>query len=340
MCLVLGVAALAGVGSLASAINAGLAERGQELLGGDVAVRLSGRFATPEEKAAISALGPVNEVVKLRGMVAREAGGDAVLAEVKAVDDAWPLYGRVRLSAGGRIAPGMAAAQPALADKLGLKPGDRLTLGQASFTYAGTLVEESDRAADGFGFGPGLVIHRADLERAGLLGLGSLFSVDYRIRLAPGASIEAARDRLEPVVKPGGGRVRDRSNGAPGTRNFVNQLGQFLTLVGLTALVVAGVGVAGGVAAYMAARTRTIAMLKLLGADSATIRAVYLWQLALVSVAAVVAGLLIGAATPALVGQIAAASLPVPPAPGPQWGALLLAATYGLLVALAFALWP
>ena len=340
VCLVLGVAALAGVGSLASAINAGLAERGQELLGGDVAVRLSGRFATADEQAAITALGPVNEVVKLRGMVSRTDGGDAVLAEVKAVDDRWPLYGRVVLSVGGRIRPGMAAAQPALADKLGLKPGMRITLGQASFTYAGTLVQEPDRAADGFGFGPGLVIHRADLEQAGLLGLGSLFTVDYRIRLPAGASLASARDTLEAAVKASGGRVRDRSNGAPGTRNFITQLGQFLTLVGLTALVVAGVGVAGGVSAYMGARTPTIATLKVLGADSATIRAVYLWQLALVSVGAVLVGLVIGAATPALVGQLAAASLPVPPAPGPQWQPLLLAATYGLLVALAFALWP
>ena len=345
VCLVLGVAALAGVGSLASAINAGLAERGRELLGGDVAVRTSGRFATAQEMAAITALGPVNEVVKLRGMAAREAedgasGGDAVLAEVKAVDDRWPLYGRVRLSGGGRIAPGLAAAQPALADKLGLQPGTRITLGQATLTYAGTLVEEPDRAADGFGFGPGLVIHRADLDRAGLIGLGSLYTVDYRIRLAPGASLAAARAQLEAAVKAGGGRVRDRNNGAPGTRNFITQLGQFLTLVGLTALVVAGVGVAGGVSAYMGARTRTIATLKVLGADSATIRAVYLWQLALVSVGAVLIGLAIGAATPALVGQLAAASLPVPPAPGPQWQPLLLAATYGLLVALAFALWP
>ncbi|OYQ33061.1 ABC transporter permease [Sandarakinorhabdus cyanobacteriorum] len=340
VCLVLGVAALAGVGSLASAINAGLAERGQDLLGGDVAVRLSGRFATADELATIRATGTVNEVVKLRGMAANASGGDAVLAEVKAVDDRWPLYGRVVIDGAAHIIPGTAAAQPALADKLNLKPGDRITLGQVSLRYLGPLVEEADRAADGFGFGPGLVIHRADLERAGLLGLGSLFTVDYRIKLPPGTSIEFARTRLEAAVKTGGGRVRDRSNGAPGTRNFVTQLGQFLTLVGLTALVVAGVGVAGGVSAYMGARTRTIATLKVLGADSATIRAVYLWQLALVSAGAVLIGLLIGAITPAAVGQFAADSLPVPPAPGPQWGALALAATYGSLVALAFALWP
>ncbi len=339
VCLVLGVAALAGVGSLASAINAGLADRGQLLLGGDVALRLSGAMPGPAQREAAASIGSIGEVVKLRGMVAREAGGDPVLAEVKAVDDTWPLFGRAVISGGGTLKPGYAAAQPALADKLGLKPGDRLLLGQATLTYAGTLLEEPDRTADGFGFGPGLVIHRADLPKADLITLGSLYTSDLRVKLNPGVSLAQARETLRAVAGTGG-RVRDRNNGAPGARNFITQLGQFLTLVGLTALVVAGVGVAGGVSAYMAARTRTIAMLKLLGADSATIRAVYLWQLGLVSAAAVLIGLALGAATPALVGQLAASSLPVPPAPGPQWQALGLAATYGLLVALAFALWP
>ena len=339
VCLVLGVAALAGVGSLASAINAGLAERGQFLMGGDVALRVSGRNPTPEQRAAAAALGTVGDVVKLRGMVSRGDGGDSVLAEVKAVDATWPLYGRVVLEGGGRVGPGMAAAQPVLADKLGLKPGDRLQLGQATLTYAGTLLEEPDRAGDGFGFGPGLVVDVKDLERAELITLGSLYTSELRVKLKPGVSLDAARERLEAVAGEGG-RVRDRSNGAPGTRNFVNQLGQFLSLVGLTALVVAGVGVAGGVSAYLGARTRTIATLKVLGADSATVRAVYLWQLALVSSGAVLIGLAIGAATPGVVAQLAAASLPVPPATGLQWGALAQAAYYGLAIALAFALWP
>lgn len=133
MCLVLGVAALAGVGSLASAINAGLAERGQLLLGGDLAARFTGREPLEAERAAAARLGQTGEVIKLRGMVARADGGDAVLAEVKAVDAAWPLYGAAVMDGGKAYvpAPGTAAGQPALADRLRLKPGDMITLGQA-----------------------------------------------------------------------------------------------------------------------------------------------------------------------------------------------------------------
>uniref|UniRef100_UPI00286E2939 ABC transporter permease n=1 Tax=Sandarakinorhabdus sp. TaxID=1916663 RepID=UPI00286E2939 len=340
LCLVLGVAALAGVGSLTSAINAGLAERGQFVLGGDVSARLSGRFASPAEAAALAQAGSVGRVVKLRAMVGRQGGDLPVLAEIKAVDDNWPLYGTVKISGGARLRPGTAAAQQALADRLRLKPGDLLTLGGARLRYIGTLDEEPDRAGDGFGLGPGLVMHGADLESAGLLGTGSLFRSEYRVRLPANVSPAAALARLEPALKPGGAQFTDRSNGAPGTRRFVAQLGQFLALVGLTALVVAGVGVAGGVSAYLGARTRTIATLKTLGADTATIRAVYLWQIGLVTAGAVAIGLAIGAVTPLAVARIAAASLPVPPATGPQWAALVVAAAYGVLIALAFALWP
>ncbi len=182
VCLVLGVAALAGVGSLADAINAGLAAQGREVLGGDVAVTLSGRQASATDQRWLAGQGRLVAVTKLRGMASRVGAGDAlpVLAEVKAVGDGWPLYGKAQISGGGRITPGTAAVQPALADRLGLKAGDTVTLGQLRLRYIGTLDQEPDRAGDGFGFGPGMVIHQADLPRAGLLAPGSLYRSEYR----------------------------------------------------------------------------------------------------------------------------------------------------------------
>ncbi|PZN96144.1 MAG: ABC transporter permease [Alphaproteobacteria bacterium] len=336
----LGVAALAGVGSLASAITQGLSERGQLVLGGDVEADLTSRFATPDERALLAKQGVVSEVVRLRAMAARVGSDDRILAEVKAVDGNWPLYGVFRIAGGGRLLPGTAAIAPALADKLALKTGDRLAIGAGAFTVAGIVAEEPDKAGEGFGFGPGVIIRRADLDATGLLAPGSLFRTHYRLKLPPGVAPPAVVEAVRKAAPDAGFQFQDRSNGAPGTRQFVDRLGQFLTLVGLTALVVAGVGVAGGVSAYLGARTRTIATLKTLGADTATIRAVYLWQIGLVTLGAVVIGLAIGAVTPWVAVQFAADSLPVPPSLRPQWAALASAAAYGVLIALAFALWP
>ena len=340
LCLILGVAALAGVGSLASAITQGLSERGQTILGGDIEARLTSRFATPAERARLAALGPLAEVVKLRAMAGPAAGEDRVLAELKAVDGAWPLYGRFAIAGGATLMPGSAAIAPAFAERFGVKAGDRISIGAADFRVAGMITQEPDKAGDGMGFGPGIVIRRADLDRTGMLAPGGQFRAGYRVKLPAGSDPAQTVDALRAAAPDAGFQFLDRNNGAPGTRQFVDRLGQFLTLVGLTALVVAGVGVGGGVSAYLGAKTRTIATLKTLGADSATIRAVYLWQIGLVAFGAVAVGLALGAATPWAALQFAADSLPVPPSLAPQWAALASAAGYGLLIGLVFALWP
>jgi putative ABC transport system permease protein len=328
------------VGSLASSITAGLSERGQLILGGDVEARLTSRAATPEERARFAAEGQVSEIVRLRAMAGPAGGDTRQLVELKAVDDRWPLYGRFAMDGGAKLAPGTAAIAPLLADKLRLVPGDRLAIGNAIFTVAGIVTEEPDKAGEGFGFGPGVIVPLVNLESTGLIAPGSLFRSHYRIRLPAGVAPADVVARLEAAAPDAGFQYQDRSNGARGTRQFVDRLGQFLTLVGLTALVVAGVGVAGGVGAYLGAKSKTIATFKTLGADTATIRAIYLWQIGIVTLGAIVIGLLIGAATPWIVVQFAAASLPVPPVLRPQWLALASAAAYGILIALAFALWP
>ena len=346
VCLILGVAALAGVGSLASAINAGLSERGQFLLGGDVEARLSSRFSTLDERARFDAEGTVSEVIRLRAMAGNTTNGERLLAEVKAVDGRWPLVGAFRVKGGAActantcIAPGTVAVAQVLADRLTLKPGDTISIGEARLRIAGIIADEPDAAGEGFGFGPGVLMARADVDATGLIAPGAQFRSLYRILIPVGINPLAVTKRLEAAAPDAGFQFRDSSNGAPSTRRFVDRLGQFLTLVGLTALVVAGVGVAGGVSAYLGAKTRTIATLKTLGADTATIRAIYLWQIGLVASAAVVIGLAIGAITPWIVARVAADSLPVPPALTPQWAALATAAAYGVLIALAFALWP
>lgn len=340
VCLVLGVAALAGVGSLSSAITTGLSDRGQLILGGDVEARLTQRSATAAERAGLARHGTVSEVVRLRAMAGPAGSDRRVLAELKAVDARWPLYGRFRIDGGARLGPGEAAIAPALAEQMKLARGDRLSLGNSDFRVAGIIAEEPDKAGEGFGFGPGVIVRAADLPATGLVAPGSLYRTHYRILLPTGADPKAVRAALRRDFPEAGWQLQDRSNGAPGTRGFIERLGQFLTLVGLTALVVAGVGVGNGVASYLDGKSGTIATLKTLGADTRLIFRSYLAQIALVASAAVLAGAAIGAAVPWLVVAIAADAMPVPPALGVYWGPLATAAAYGLLTAVAFALWP
>lgn len=343
VCLFLGVAALAGVGSLSSAIVAGLAERGQSILGGDVQISMSQRSATPEELAAFGTEGRISHVTRMRAMAARLDGRESVLVELKGVDDAYPLYGNFRLQQGAlkqRPRGREVAIGPELADRLSVSVGESIRIGTARFRVVGLIAEEPDRAGQGFTLGSTVLADRAGMDATGLVQPGSLFTSLYRIRLPGGSSPDQVTERLGARFKDAGLQIQDRSNGAPGTRRFIERLGQFLTLVGLTALVVAGIGVGNGVSSYLDAKRGVIATLKLLGATSRTIFVSYLFQIGLVAFAAILAGLVAGALVPLIVVQLAGSALPVPPSLTLHPAPLLVSAAYGLLIAFIFALLP
>lgn len=343
ICLFLGVAGLAGVGSLSQAITAELDARGREILGGDIEMRVAQRTAAPDERAAFARLGAVSETIKMRAMVSRLDAGASVLAELKGVDARWPLYGAFTLTPGALAArpTGLdAAIAPALAERLSLRVGDSVRVGEAKLRVIGLIDDEPDRVGEGFTLGPSIITSQQGLEATRLVQPGSLYAARYRIRLAGNPDIHMLSDRLADRYRHANWEVSDRTNAARGLRRFVDQLGQFLILVGLTALIVAGIGVGNGVSSWLDQRRPGIATLKILGASSRTIFQVYLIQIAIVAAAAIVAGLAVGAAVPAIVGQVAGDALPVEPKFALFPIPLLVSAAYGLLAALLFSLAP
>ncbi|HEX8534797.1 MAG TPA: FtsX-like permease family protein [Allosphingosinicella sp.] len=343
VCLFLGVAALAAVGSLSAAIVSGLAERGQSILGGDVQLTVAQREATAEELAAFRREGRLSHVTRMRAMAARLDGAESVLVELKGVDDAYPLFGSLRLQQGALV-PRPSRSQVAigseLADRLRVRIGESIRIGNAELRIVGFIAEEPDRVGQGFTLGSTALIDRAGLAATGLVQPGSLYTNAYRLKLAPGADVTAVSKRLGTSFKDAGYQVQDRTNGAPGTRRFIERLGQFLTLVGLTALIVAGIGVGNGVSSYLDGKRGTIATLKLLGASSRTIFLSYLLQIGIVALGAILVGLAFGAAAPWIVTLVAGSALPVPPRLSLYPLPLVVSAAYGLLIAFVFALPP
>jgi putative ABC transport system permease protein len=343
LCLLLGAAALAGVGSLSAAIVAGLAERGEEMLGGDIQLSVAQREAAPSELAAFRAEGEVSRIIRMRAMASRLDGAESLLVELKGVDEAWPMFGRFRLQPGGlalRPQGRQAAIGPELAERLGLELGDAMRVGAAELRVVGLIAEEPDRVGQGFALGSTVLVDHAGLAATGLVQPGSLYTSAYRIKLRSGRSAVAVAERLGKRFRDSGFQVQDRSNGAPGTRRFVERLGQFLTLIGLTALAVAGIGVGNGVSSWLDGKRSAIATLKLLGGSSRTIFRAYLIELGLVAGTAILAGLAAGALVPWVVLAVAGEALPAPPSLAVYPLPLLAAVAYGVLTATAFALVP
>lgn len=347
-CLAIGVAAIAGVGSVASAIQAGLQDNGRAILGGDVELRLTHRFATDEERAWMEGeSAALSEIVDFRGMVGAPSG-ERALAQVKGVDAAYPLVGAVTLDGGDALAGALverdgrwgAVAERALLDRLALEIGDVLRLGTKDVVLRGVIADEPDRQVAGISLGPRLMVARGALEGSGLLQPGSLYRSAYRLLLTPGDTVERLQGRSENAVPEAGWRWRDLRDPAPGTTRQVERIARFLVLVGLAALAVGGVGIWAATRGYLEKKTATIGILRTMGAGGGTVLAVYLLQIGVLTLAGVAIGLMLGAGIPLLLAPLMAASLPVPANFGLYPGALGQAALYGVLTALLFSLWP
>ena len=343
VCLFLGVAALAGIGSLSTAILTGLSEQGQVILGGDLQAEAAQRSATDEERAAFARFGTLSETTQMRAMAATVDGNQSLLIELKGIDANYPLYGRLRMARGAfadRPSGTDVAIAPALAEKLDLKVGSQIRVGVAQFRVMGIIAEEPDRVGEGFTLGPVVMADKAGVDATGLIQPGSLYASKYRVKMRDGADPAKATASLSKQFAGAGWDYRDRSKGAPGTRRFIERLGQFLALIGLASLAVAGIGVGNGVASWLDGKRESIATLKVLGASSQTIFIAYLAQIVLISTVAIMTGLVIGGLVPWVVTWLAGNLLPITPHLDLYPAPLALGALYGLMIALLFSLAP
>ncbi|MDQ0313991.1 ABC transporter permease [Amorphus orientalis] len=350
-CIAIGVGTIAGVGSLAKALSEGIVAEGQTILGGDLDVSLIHRQASAVERAFLDEQGRLSEVATLRAMVRKPDASDQALVEIKAVDDAYPLYGTVELSSGRSLDDALAgdAEHPALADpallaRLDVEPGDTLSLGRIRITLVDTIEAEPDKLSGGVEFGPRLMVSVDTLEESGLVQPGSLVRWHYRVAGESGsmsdARLSAVAEAATADFPDAGWRIRARTEAAPGLRDSIERFAQFLTLVGLTALVVGGVGVANAVRAYLDRKRAVIATFRCLGADGTFVFTVYLAQIVMLAGIGIAIGLAFGAVIPPLAAVLLVGILPVSTLGGIYPGELVLSILYGLLTALAFALWP
>ena len=341
----LGVATTAAVGSLGEALKVGLARDARMILGGDVELM---QFSQPLRQevtdyleANVSAL---SHVVTMRGMAHLEDGSSRSLIELKAVDGAYPLVDRVRLEGAMPLADALSGggvvAEKGLLDRLAIGIGDRLRVGAAALTVRAVLEREPDKLTSGFALGPRLMLDHASLEATNLVQPGSLVRHRYRVLIPESTPVADWAAGLEAAFPDAVWRLRDVRDANPSLRRQLDRVGLFLTLAGLAALLVGGIGVASAVSSHLHGKLHTIAALKCIGATRATVQRAFLLQVGTLGLGAIAAGLVIGAAAPPILAAILGDVLPVPLAGVIHGAPLGLAAAYGALTMLAFSLWP
>ena len=241
LCLVLGVFTIAAVGSLSASLVGGMAQQGQAILGADMDLRLVQRAAFDDERQWL-AQQKLSEIATMRVMARSLENEDAMLVESKAVDAAYPLYGQLTLSdnldlatalqksANGQALIYGAVAEQGLFDRMDLKTGAILAVGEIRIQLNAVLLVEPDRNAGGFPLAPRLMLSHEALKAAGLLRPGALVNYHYRLRLPEGAdneAVKALRLEAQTLFPNAGWRIRDRSDASPSMRRLSSVWGYF-----------------------------------------------------------------------------------------------------------------
>ncbi len=345
-CLAIGVAVIAGVGSLGQAITRGMIADARNMLGGDAELRLTQRPANDAELAWIRQSGRLSAIVELRAMAHKD--DQRSIVELKAVDGAYPLAGTLALDGGAKLAEALAerngrwgaVADPDIAQRLGARTGDTLRLGDIELELRATIAREPDKGTSLFRFGPRVMVARGALDDSRLLQPGSLAYFAYRLDLPAGRDAAAFLAEAAAMFPQAGWRMRSHTQADPGAQRFIDRLTLFLTLVGLTALLVGGVGVGNAVKAHVDGKTATIATYKCLGASGGLVFLTGFIQVMALAVLGVLIGALMGALVPLLAAPLLAEKLPAAARLGFYPLPLLLAAAFGMIAAIAFSVWP
>ncbi len=349
-CIALGTAAIGGVNAVSQAITQGIETEGATILGGDVRFELNQRDATPEEKAYLDTIGRVAVSSDSRSMARLTDQSDQTLVELKSVDELYPLYGTFETEPAyefDALAKQDGAfgiyAQPILLDRLNIGVGERILIGNETYQILGVIKLEPDALSEGVAFAPRVIMSVEGMQASGLIQPGSLVERQYKIRLSDGSSMEDIRSAVasaNEAFPQAGWSTRSRANAAPALSANIARFAQFLTLVGLTALVTGGVGVANAVRAFLDSKRDVIATFKCLGAPGGLVTQVYLIQILIIGGLGIIIGLVLAALAPLAARAALAGVVPLPASGFFYPGALGLAILFSLLTIFVFALLP
>jgi putative ABC transport system permease protein len=345
-CLILGVAVMASVNTFGSIVKDTLKDEAQSLLGGDIEARIRGVEATKEQKEFLTKYGKVSYVATMRSMLRFEGANN--LVEIKAVDEKYPLIGSLEfnesISKEDVFKENGIAVDPILLAQMDLKIGDEVSIGSYSFLIRATLKQEPDRAVQIFTFGPRVMMSIESIRKTGLISTFSLVEHRYRIdtpdNVIADEEYEAKiEEELRTKFPDTSWRVATGTDGNRTLKRFLDQLLAFMTLSGLATFLIAGIGIASSVRAYLEKKSQTIAVLKVQGACSKTIMSTYIIVIGGLSVVGGVLGVIIASFVNSLLLPFLSNFLPSLEGQSSFYlPALFLALWYGLLISYLFSI--
>ena len=343
----LGVAALVATEGLVGGMSAAVRDQSRALLGADLLLSSRQPFgeraeATLDSLAAEGA--SVARVTSFASMALAPESGGTRLVQVRAAEPGFPFYGRIETEPAGvwgELQTGRnAIVDPALLVALGAEVGDSLALGQTRFRIAGVLERLPGDVEIASAFAPRVFVPARWLEETGLIQFGSRVDYGAYLRFVDAGAADRAAEAIRDPLRPERVRVRTAGEQQRSLSDALGQLGSYLGLVGVFALLLGGIGVASAMAAYMKQKVETIAILRCLGATAPQVFTIYLLQALAMGLAGAMVGVALGLLVQWLLPQLLAGLLPVEVELGLDGVAVATGLGVGVWVAVAFALLP
>ncbi len=345
--IALGVGSVTGIKGFSRALDRSMSRSARDLIAADLAVRFN---AAPKPRElqvlrALTAMGAEEtRVTETLSMASAGTPPQPLLSTIKAVDpQRYPFYGIPELEPSADLRT-ILTDEGALVTRDFLirtrtAVGDGVQIGAARLRIVAVLKLEPDRIASGMELGPRIIITRKGLDRSGLIRFGSRFSESFLYRLPPSLSVESARGILAAGLQHQA-RISDYRNPNPSISRGLERSANFLSLIGLLALLVAGLGVATTMHSYLQQKLDNIAILKCLGARSSQIIRIYLTQGLFLGVSGSLLGVALGYLIQLLFPPFLKGFIALPAQLEPALGAVVQGFAIGILTTLLFLLPP
>ena len=350
LCIGIGVGSIVALRSTIQNINRAVAGEARSLLTADVQID-STRPWRPETLQIIERLTRAPEVLARTETIdsatmvrpADSAREGAMMVELKGVEPPYPLYGDFKLADGSGfdhslLAQGGAVVAPLLLERLRLRVGDSIKIGESSFQIRG-VIDREPGSGSGFRLGPRVLIARSAVEGTGLVGFGSRARRRILLQVREG-SMEALVRRLRDELK---GQLVTVNSYKDSQENLSEQFARtenYLSLTGLIVLVLGGIGVSSVTRVFIEQKRQTIAVLKCIGGTGRQITAAYLTQVIALGLLGSLLGITLAKGALVLVGYYFAQALPPNMSYGLAAGAVAQGLGLGVLVSILFSALP
>lgn len=342
--IILGIAALVAINSLGDNLRQDIDNQAATLIGADLEVSGNKPFSAPIEKMVDSLGGQKSRELNFASMVLFKKGGGTRLAQVRALEGAFPYYGKLETvpqTADQTFRKGaFALVDQTLMLQYNAQPGDSIKVGEVAFAIAGTLQKAPGQTGLSASVAPAVYIPMRYLQQTGLLQKGSRINYKTYVKLPPQTNVEALMENLEPRLENEGLNYDTVASQKEETGRSFGDLTQFLSLVSFIALLLGCIGVASAIHIYVREKVASVAILRCMGTTAAQAFLIYLLQIVAIGLIGSIIGAALGSVVQQVLPTVLKSLLPVEVSTGISWPSILSGIALGVIISFLFALLP